>query len=529
MNSNPQDASAVSDAEAWRPSANPWLIALAVMLATFVEVLDSTVVSVATPNIAGALAATNDEATRVLTCYLIANAIILPASGWLSLRFGRKRLIMSCAALFGLASFLCGSAPSMDFLLVCSALQGLAGGAMVPLSLAILMESFPPAQRGMSQAIFALGLVVAPAIGPIVGGWLSDNYSWRWIFYINVPVCLLTVFMLWRFVEDPPYVRNAKVGRIDAGGFILLAIWLATFQFALDDGQKKDWFGSTYITRLACISAIAFVVLIVRELRTKNPIVDLRVFLNRNFLLGCIIMAAFSIAMYSSITGVPLFLQMLMGYTAQLSGEATAPRGIGALVAAPIIGYLMSRIDSRWILAFGVLLFGVATFQLGNINLMVAMNSIVWPCAAQGVAQSCIFVSLTTIALGTLRNEQMGSASGIFNLVRNLGGSIGIAMTNTFALRGIQSHYSTFIPHVTIYDPAYQQQTQMLERGLTPLTGAPQAVHQAQGLIQGALLQQAGAMAYIDIFRWTAVMMVLIVPCAFLLKKLAIHGDAAVH
>lgn len=515
--------------EEWRPRSNPWLIAIAMILATFVEILDTTVVSVATPNIAGTLAATNDEATRVLTCYLVANAIILPASAWLSLRFGRKRLILGCTLLFGIASFLCGSAPSMGLLLAFSALQGIGGGAMVPLGQAILLESFPPAKRGMAMAMYTLGLVVAPAVGPVLGGWLTDNYSWRWIFYINVPICLLCAFMMWRFVEDPPYIRNAKPGRIDIGGFVLLGIWLAAFQFTLDDGQKKDWFGSTYITRLVCISAIAFVFLIIRELRISNPIVDLKVFLNRNFLVASTMTMVFSVAMYSGITGVPLFLQTLMGYTSELSGYATASRGIAAAVGSILVGYLMPRVDARWLLCVGFLAFAIGTFQLGNINLSVGMSRIAWPCVLQGFGTSCAFVVMMTTGMSTLSNKQMGNASGIYNLLRNLGGSVGIAMTNTLASRGLQTHYSRFIPHVTIYDPVYQQQSQMLQSNLTPLTGAPQAVHQAQGVIQNILLQQAGAMSYIDIFRWTALMLVLIMPCAFLLKRATIREGTPMH
>jgi DHA2 family multidrug resistance protein len=269
--------------------------------------------------------------------------------------------------------------------------------------------------------------------------------------------------------------------------------------------------------------------MLIRELKVKNPIVDLRVFLNRNFLIGCMLITIFSVAMYGGITGVPLFLQTLMGYTSYLAGNATAPRGIAAALAMPLIGYLLSRIDGRWIAAFGLLTFGIGTFQLGNINLAVSMNSITWPCAMQGIGMSCIFVSLMTLGMGTLPNEKMANASGLFNLVRNLGGSVGIALVNTFVSRGLQSHYSRFIPHVTVYDPIYQQGSQLLQHSLTPLTGAPQAGLQAQGLIQGILLQQASLMAYIDIFRWTAFVLIIIVPCAFLLKRVVAREGSAIH
>jgi len=527
MNSNPKETTVSMDE--WRPRANPWFIAIATILATFVEVLDTTVVSVATPNIAGTLAATNDEATRVLTCYLVANAIILPASAWMSLRFGRKNLIIACTLLFGLASFLCGSAPSMSLLLAFSALQGIGGGAMVPLGQAILLESFPVAKRGMAMAMYALGLVMAPAIGPVLGGWLTDNYSWRWIFYINVPICLLCAVMMWRLVEDPPYIRDAKPGRMDMGGFVLLGIWLAAFQFTMDDGQKKDWFGSAYIVRLSLIAAVAFVFMLIRELRASNPIVNLRVFSNRNFLVSCAMVTVFAVAMYSGITGIPLFLQTLMGYTSELSGYATASRGVAAAVGSILVGVLMPRMDARWLLFFGVLSFAIGTYQLGNINLAVGMSSIAWPCVFQGLGTSTVFVVLMTMGMSTLANDQMGNASGIFNLLRNLGGSIGIALTNALAARGLQAHYSRFIPHVTIYDPVYQQQSQALQQSLTPLSGAPEAAHQALGVLQNILLQQASAMSYIDIFRWTVVMLLFIMPCAFLLKKTVTRGGTIMH
>lgn len=514
--------------EGWRPSHNPWLIAGAVMLATFVEVLDTTIVSVATPNIAGALASTTDEATRVLTCYLVANAIILPASGWLSIRFGRKRLIIGCTVLFALASFLCGSAPTMPLLLACSALQGIGGGAMVPLAQAILMESFPPEKRGMALAFYSLGLVVAPALGPVLGGWLTDNYSWRWVFYINVPICIIAASAMWRLIEDPPYVRNAKAGPIDTLGIVFIGLWLTSFQFMLDDGQKKDWFGSTYIQQLFWVCIISFTLLIIRELHVKHPIVDLKVFLDRNFAVGCTIMLAYGIAFYSATTGVPLLLQTLMGYTSQLAGIATSSRGIAAALTMGLVGYMMTRIDGRWIIAGGLVLIAIATFELGSINLEVSMNKISWPCAIQGVAMGAVYVALMALGMGTLRNEQMANASGIFNLIRNLGGSIGISLTNTFVARGLQTHYERFIPHVTVYDSIYQQHSLALSHDLSVATGG-QGFIQSQALLQGALLQQAGVMAYIDFFRWIAVMLVIIAPVAFLLRKVSSQGGSAMH
>ena len=319
----------------WHPSVNPWLIAGAVMLATFMEVLDTTIVSVALPNMAGGLASTNEEATWVLTSYLVANAVVLPASGWFSLRFGRKRFLLFCTALFTFASFLCAFAPTMPVLVLARILQGAGGGALQPLSQAILLESFPREKHGMAMAMFGLGVVGAPIIGPFLGGWLTDHYSWRWVFNINIPIGVLAMFLMARFVEDPPYIRNAKPGRIDAIGFGLLTVWLATLQIVLDKGQQEDWFASAWIAWFSVISVAGLAALIVRELRTPEPIVDLRVFRNRNFWVGTATTAILMGGMYSALAMLPLFLQTLMGYTSENAGLATAPRGIGAMIAMP--------------------------------------------------------------------------------------------------------------------------------------------------------------------------------------------------
>ncbi len=321
-----------------RPMSNPWLIAVSVMLATFMEVLDTSIASVALPHIAGNLSATNDEATWVLTSYLVANAIVLPASPWFSRRFGRKRFLLTCIVIFTVSSFACGAATSLGMILLARAIQGAGGGALQPLSQAILIESFPPDKRGLAMAVFALGVVVAPVIGPTLGGYLTDTYSWRWAFYINIPIGVLAMFMIMRFIEDPDYIKNAKPGRIDAIGFGLLALWLGCLQIVLDKGQEDDWFGANWIRWAVAILVISFVLFIVRELTAEKPLVDLRVFRHRNFMLGCVLIGLFGAALYALVTLLPLFYQELLGYTAFAAGWAVSPRGIGAILAMPIIG-----------------------------------------------------------------------------------------------------------------------------------------------------------------------------------------------
>jgi DHA2 family multidrug resistance protein len=513
----------------WRPSVSPWLVALPVMLATFLEVLDTTVVSVAQPNIAGGLGATNEEATWVLTSYLVANAIVLPASGWLSLRFGRKRFLLACTVIFTLASFVCGIAPNMAILILARVLQGAGGGALVPLSQAIMLESFPRKQQGMAMAVYGMGVVVAPILGPLVGGWLTDNYSWRWIFNINVPLGVLAVYLMARYVEDPPYVRDAKPGAIDGIGFGLLAVWLAALQIVLDKGQQEDWFASTWITWLSVISAAALVALVVRELRVAEPIVDLRVFQNRNFAVGTIVTAVVMAGMYSALTMLPMFLQTLMGYSSESSGVATAPRGIGALLAMPIAGVLLSYVDSRWLVSAGVVSVAVSTLMFGNLNLEVSMMSIVWPNILMGLGMGLVMVPLMTVSVGTLPNEKIGNGSGIFNLMRNLGGSIGISTSTTYLVRMTQVHQVNLVGHMTAYDAAFRERLAGMTAGLSQYHAAPDAQARAYGVMYGMMQQQANMKAYVDMFCWTALIMALCLPGAWLLKKAAAKGGMAMH
>jgi DHA2 family multidrug resistance protein len=513
----------------WHPSVNPWLIAIAVVSAVFMEVLDTTITSVALPNMAGSLSSTNEEATWVLTSYLVANAIVLPASGWFALRFGRKRFLLACTALFTVASFLCGVAPTMGVLILARILQGAGGGAMQPLSQAILLESFPREKQGMAMAMFGLGVVVAPVLGPFVGGWLTDNYSWRWVFNINIPIGVLAIFLLARYVEDPPYIKNAKPGTIDGIGFGLLTVWLATLQIVLDKGQEADWFGSTWITWFSVISVGSLVVLIVRELRTPEPIVDLRVFRDRNFWLGTVVTTVISAAMYSALTMLPLFLQTLLGYNSQSAGLATAPRGIGAMIAMPIAGILLSYVDARWLISVGVVCTSVSTLMLGSLTLDVSMASIVWPNIVQGLGMALVLVPLMTISVGRLPKEKIGNASGIFNLMRNLGGSIGISVSTTFLARMTQTHQANLVGHMTPYDPVFQARLSALTGGLSRYSAAPVARMQAYGVLHGILLQQANLNAYVDMFYWTAAMVAVCLLGVWMLKKVATNGSVAVH
>ncbi|MFB3777537.1 MAG: DHA2 family efflux MFS transporter permease subunit [Bryobacteraceae bacterium] len=503
----------------WRPRANPWVIGASVSLATFMQVLDTTIVSVAMPHMAGSLSATPEEATWVLTSYLVANAIVLPASGWLAMRFGRKRLMMLGTGLFTLASFLCGIAPSMLFLILARILQGASGGALQPLTQAILLESFPPSKRGMAMAMFGVVIVVAPVIGPTLGGWLTDSYSWRWVFNINIPFGVLAVLLIARNVEDPPYIANAKPGRIDAFGLASLILWLGALQIVLDKGQQEDWFSSRWITWLAVISGGSMVAFLLREIHAQSPVVDLRVFRDSNYSVGTLLTGLVGAGMFSLVTMVPLFLQTLMGYSAQMSGLATTPRGIGSLVAMPLVGFLIGVVDSRWLVIVGTSLFAYSSYLLGNLNLDIAMGNIVFVNVIQGFGIAFTLVPLMTMTMARLRNEQMGNATSLYNLVRNLGGGIGISLATTFIARGAQAHKALLVSHATPYDFAYQQRLAALQGGLASLTGVPQAQQQAIAVLDGIVTRQATLLSFLDNFHWIGLGIALCGPIVLLMKK----------
>jgi DHA2 family multidrug resistance protein len=513
----------------WRPRASPWLIAVAAMAATFMEVLDTSIANVALPHIAGSLSASNDQSTWVLTSYLVANAIVLPATGWLSRRFGRKRFLLACIAVFTASSVLCGLATSLGMLILARILQGAGGGALQPISQAVLLESFPPARRGVAMAIFGLGVVVAPVIGPTLGGWLTDNYSWRWIFYVNLPMGLLAILMARAFVEDPPYLKNSAQTRIDYVGFALLALWLATLQIVLDKGQEADWFSAAWIRWFSAVSIAALVAFVVWELREKEPIVDLRVLADRNFATGTALIAVVGLVLYGSIAVLPLFLQTLLGYSALESGLAVSPRGIGAIFAMLVIGRLVGVLDTRLLLAFGFGLMAFSAEMLSHVDLVISMANVAWPNVVNGVSIGFLFVPLTVTAMATLRKEQIGNATGLYNLTRNIGGSVGISLVTTLLARRAQVHQVMLAAHVTPYDAAAQQYLLTLQQRFAAGAGAVDGARQALAALYAVVVKQATLLAFVDVFRFLAIVALLCIPFVLLLRKSKTQGPVAIH
>jgi len=500
------------------------MIALAVMLATFMEVLDTSIAAVALPYIAGSVSASNDEATWVLTSYLVANAIVLPASGWCSLKFGRKRFLITCIAIFTVSSFFCGAATSLGLILLARTLQGAGGGALQPLSQAILLESFPPEKRGLAMSVFALGVVVAPVLGPTLGGWLTETYSWRWAFYINIPVGIFAVMMIARFVEDPPYIKNAVAGKLDGLGLGLLAVWLRAPQILLDKGQEDDWFGATWIRWAVVILVTGFIAFLVRELKHDKPLVRLSVFKNRNFAVGCLLIFLFGGVVYGLITLLPLFFQELLGYTALAAGMAVSPRGLGSLFFMPLIGILTDRFDNRLLVFAGFTFTGICGLALARSDLAISQWSLLWPIVFSGASMSLIFVPLATMTMGTLSNEEIGNASGLYNLMRNVGGSIGIAVVNTMLVRHEQVHRNDLVHSISGASHTFQQLHQAIWGYLTQHADVATAGRQAYKMVDGMLNQQAALLSYVDDFRNLAILCFLCAPIAFAMKRVRKRG-----
>lgn len=511
----------------WTPSHSPWLIAVSVMLATFMEVMDTAIASVAVPYIAGSVAASNDEAEWVLTVYLIANAVFLPSSAWFSQRFGRKRYLMFSVLVFTVASFACGIATTLPFILIARMVQGAGGGGLQPLSQAILLESFPEEKRGQAMGLFALGVVVAPVIGPTLGGYLTDAISWRWAFYINIPIGLLAMFLQSRFLEDPPYIKDAKPAPLDGIGFGLLAIWAACLQFVCDKGQENDWFGSMAIRWSTAGFGVAFIAFLARELLHDRPLVNIRALKDRNLAVGCFLIFVLGSGIYAVTTILPLFFQTLLGYDAWHAGLAFSPRGIGSVAGALIAGFIASKIDSRKLIAVGFAIFAGGSIWNSFLTLDISPWSLFWPITVAGFAMSLTFVPLSNVSMGTLPSDQIGNASGIYNLLRNIGGSLGISAANTLLLRHLQLHRNEMIRNLSGANWILQKQIEAMTQQMQLHAGPWLSTLRAYALTDLTLNRQAQLWAYVDDFRYLALLLAVCVPLAFLLKKASSQHGAA--
>lgn len=499
---------------------NPWIVAVAVMFATFMEVLDTTVVNVSLPHIAGSLSSTIEEATWALTSYLVANAIILPMTGWLASTFGRKRLIMAAVVGFTGSSFLCGLAPNLASLVVFRIVQGATGGVMQPLSQAVLLEAFPPQDRGKAMGFWGLGIVVAPILGPVLGGWLTDVYSWRWVFYINIPVGMASLVMTHLYIFDPPYLRGMASKSVDYWGIGMLAVGIGALQFVLDKGQQEDWFASNLMLGLAVLSALCLVALVVHQLTTDEPIVDLRVFKIRSYAVGVFLMTIVGFVMYGSMVLLPIMLQTLLGYPSLEAGIAMAPRGMGSFIGMPVVGLLVGKTDARRLVAGGLFVGAVTLFWLGQLSLDAGYWDIFFPQFVQGIGLSLIFVPLTTIAMDPIPRERMGNATSLFSLMRNLGGSVGIAVTGTLLARKQHAFAAVLGEHVTPYSEVARRTFEnlrgsLLASGVDPVTATQKAYATMAGLIQ----RQAAMVSFVELFRLLGAVFLVLLPLVLLMRR----------
>lgn len=515
------------------PRINPWLIAVTVTMATFMEVLDTSVANVALPHIAGSLSAGVDESTWVLTSYLVSNAIILPISPWLGGRIGRKRFYQLCVIVFTVSSLLCGLAPSLGMLIFFRVLQGLGGGGLQPTEQAILFESFPAEKRGMAAAVYGMGVLFAPIIGPTLGGWITDNYSWRWIFFINLPVGALSIFMTQLVVFDPPYIKalKNKVGKINAVGLGLVAVGLGFLQIVLDKGQREDWFESGFIVQMVILSAIALIFFVIWELRVAHPVVNLRILKDRTFSTGMVLIFMTGFVLYGSIVLLPIYLQSLMGYTAMLSGLVISPGGIATLMMMPLVGAMVSkRVDARLLIAIGLIVTAASVFQMSDFNLEAGLANFIWPRIVQGIGLAFLFIPVNTAAFSAMPKEIMNEGTGLFNLMRNLGGSFGIAAVATVLSRRQQVHSAHLTEYINPLNPNFQSRIMGVQQfiagsGSDPVTSQQHSL----GLVNGLLERHAAMQAFVDDFWLLGVLMLAMLPLLLFMRKPAQDSEIVMH
>jgi DHA2 family multidrug resistance protein len=507
----------------WRPAANPWLIAFVVAMAAFMEFLDTSIANVALPYMAGNLGASNDESTWILTSYLASNAIVLPLSGWFAGFFGRKRFFMICLALFTLSSLLCGIAPSLGAIILFRTLQGAGGGGLQPMAQAILADSFPPQLRGLAFAVFGVTAVVAPTIGPTLGGWITDNYSWRWIFFINLPVGILALFLIFLLIEDPPWAKRAAggVGKFDYIGIGLLAVGVAALQVMLDKGQEDDWFGSHFIITLMITAVVCLVSLVVWEWFYKNPVVDVRLFKNFNFFSANAMMFFLGVVLFASLVMMPQFLQTLVGYTSTLAGLVLSGGGLLVLFLMPVVGFLTGKVQARYLIAFGWLVVALAMYySTKQFDLQISFRTASIVRVAQSAGIGFLFVPITLVSYIGMPPEKSNAVAGLLNFMRNIGSSIGTSMVTTLIARRAQVHQNYLASHVTAGNLTFSETVTALAHRLNAAgLDSYLALRQAYGRTYRATIAQATTLAYIDTFSILAVVAAIMFLLSFALKK----------
>ncbi|HVY41068.1 MAG TPA: DHA2 family efflux MFS transporter permease subunit [Polyangia bacterium] len=520
-------------ATGWTNGHNPWAIALVVTMATFMEVLDTSIANVSLPHIAGNLSVSQDEGTWVLTSYLVSNAVVLPISGWIASKVGRKRFYMTCVVLFTVSSFLCGIAPSLGFLIFFRVLQGLGGGGLGPSEQAILADTFPPAKRGMAFAVYGMAVVLAPAIGPTLGGFITDHFNWRWIFFINVPVGLVSLTLTSRLVSDPPHVVAAKekTGGIDYVGLALIAVGLGALEMVLDKGQEDEWFASPFITASTVIAAVALVSFVLWERKQEHPVVDVRLFKSRTFAAANVMMLTLGMALFGSTVLLPQYLQVLMGYTAQQSGMALSPGGFVVIMLLPFVGMLVSRVDARYLIGFGfVMLSGSLFYMTDHLYLGIDFRTAIQLRIIQSIGLPFLFIPINTLVYAGVPPEKNNAVSGIVNLSRNMGGDIGIAFVTTLIARRQQFHQSILVARSSNYDTTFASRVAGMAATFERAGASTvEATKKAMALLYFQVQRQASTLAFLDALKALAIATGLMVPLLFLTQRARPGGAPAAH
>lgn len=506
--------------EEWKPKINPWVMIIPVMLAVFIYVLDGTIGNVALPHMAGSFSATRDESMWILTSYLIAAGIVIPAVDFFSKLCGRKNFFIISILMFTIASMLCGMAKNIEFMIFARILQGFGGGGILPISQAIIIESFTKEQRGAAMSVFGMGVILAPIIGPVLGGWITDNWTWPWIFYINVPFGCIAALLSKKLIEDPPYAKRQHNVKIDGKGFFYLTIWLVTLQTVLDKGNNADWFNATWICWTFGVSVVACILFFHSQLTNKDSLVDLSVFKDRNFSAGTIIQVVIQAVLYASLAILPQFLQSMMGYTAFLSGATMMPRGFGSMLSMLITGTLSNKIDNRLFVMLGLALIGGSSLVFGSLNLQISNMNIAIPNFFMGMGMGLSMIPIMNLSVDTLKNEQMTNATGIQNLLKNIGSAIGTSLVATMLTRFAQVHQYMLVGKMSELNPAFIERVQTTAGALSAYTEHSVAQYMAQYSYYGQLVKQSTLWAFIDSFRIFGVLCLAVIPLLLLMKKI---------